>query len=100
VLYGNSFAGVDGTIGNPPRLFQLKSAPDASTLSRVIGVAKQNAQRHGDRDLELHVVASGLSLAEATEELRAHPVTHGEWLGRVVVHVREGQLPLPPSGAP
>jgi hypothetical protein len=100
VLYGNSFAGVDGTIGNPPRLFQLKTAQDGPTLIRVITEAKQNAQRHGDRGLELHVLATELSLAQATEELRRTPVPFGSWLGGVTVHVRGGHFKVPSSGSP
>ena len=100
VLYGNNFAGVDGTIGNPPRLFQLKSAPDAATLTRVITDAKQNAQRHGDRGLELHVVAQGLTMDQANEQLQRSPVTFGAWLGRVVVHVQGGFIPVRSSGRP
>jgi hypothetical protein len=100
VLYGNNFAGVDGTIGNPPRLFQLKSAPDAPTLSRVIMDAKQNAQRHGDRGLELHVVARGLTMDQVNGELQRNPVTFGAWLSRVVVHVQGGFIPVTSSGHP
>jgi hypothetical protein len=100
VLYGNNFAGVDGTIGNPPRLLQLKSAPDAATLTTVIATAKQNAQRHGDRGLEVHVVAQGLTMDQAMAELQRNPVTFGAWLGRVVVHVQGGFIPLHSSGRP
>jgi hypothetical protein len=98
VFYGNSFAGVDGTIGNPPRLFQLKTAEDGPTLIRVITEAKQNAQRHGDRGLEVHVLAREVSLAQATEELRRTPVPFGSWIGRVTVHVRGGHFEVPSSG--
>lgn len=100
VLYGNSFGGVDGTIGNPPRLLQLKSAQDGATLIRVIGEAKQNAQTFGDRGLEVHVLATGLTLAQATDALRASPVPFGSWLARVVVHVQGGRFDVSSSGTP
>jgi hypothetical protein len=99
VLYGNNFSGVDGTIGaNPPRLLQLKSAQDGPTLIRVLTEARQNAQRHGDRGLEVHVLARELSLAQASDELRRTPVPFGSWLGRVTIHVRGGHFEVPPSG--
>ena len=98
VLYGNSFAGVDGTIGNPPRLLQLKAAPDAATLVHVIATAKQNAQTHGDRGLEVHVDARGLTLAQAAAVLQATPVTPGAWLRRVTIHVAGGAVELQSSG--
>jgi len=100
VLYGNQFAGVDGTIGNPPRLFQLKSAQDGPTLVRVITEARQNAQAHGDRGLEVHVWAPEMSLSQATDALLRDPVPYQSWLGRVVVHVRGGYFVVPTSGAP
>ena len=101
VLYGNNFSGLDGTIGTSPvRLLQLKSAQDGPTLIRVITEAKQNAQRHGDRNLEIHVLAPEISLAQATEALRATPVPYGSWLAEVVVHVRGGYFRLPASGSP
>ena len=100
VIYGDSFGGVDGTIGAPPRLLQMKSAPDAAALVRVLNEAKQNAQRFGDRDLEVHIAAPDLTLAEATEALRKAPVPFGSWLARVTVHVRGGHFDVPPSGRP
>ena len=100
-LYGNSFGGVDGTIGNPKRLYQQKSAPDVATLGRVIAEAKQNAQSFGDRWVEVHVVAPEISLSQATDYLRANPIPpYGSWLSRVVVHVRGGFFVVPSSGVP
>ena len=97
VLYGNNFSGIDGTIGaNPPRLLQLKSAQDGPTLIRVLTEARQNAQRHGDRGLDVHVLARELSLAQASDELRRTPVAFGSWLGRVTIHVRGGHFEAPP----
>ena len=101
VVYGDSFAGVDGTIGTAPvRLLQLKTARDAATLVRVLNEAKQNAQRQGDRGLEVHIIARDLSLAEATQALRAAPVPYDSWLGRVTIHVRGGHFDVPSSGRP
>jgi hypothetical protein len=36
------------------------------TLIRVIAEARQNTQAHGDRGLEVHVVAPEVSLSQAT----------------------------------
>jgi hypothetical protein len=101
VLYGNAFGGVDGTIGRPPRLLQLKAAHDAPTLVRVIRTAKENAQQFGDRGLEVHVLAPQLTLEKAQQALRAEPTTFGVWLGAVTVYVEGGGwFKLPESGRP
>ena len=77
-----------------------QAAQDGPTLIRVITEARQNAQAHGDRGLEVHVVAPEVSLSQATNELRRNPVPYQSWLGRVVVHVRGGTFVVPSSGAP
>jgi hypothetical protein len=77
-----------------------QAAQDGPTLIRVITEARQNAQAHGGRGLEVHVVAPEVSLSQATNELRRNPVPYQSWLGRVVVHVRGGYFVVPSSGAP
>jgi hypothetical protein len=77
-----------------------RAAQDGPTLIRVITEPRQNAQAHGDRGLEVHVVAPEVSLSQATKELRRNPVPYQSWLGTVVVHVRGGYFVVPSSGAP
>jgi hypothetical protein len=72
--------------------------PDADPSHR--GGQAEHAEAHGDRGLEVHVVAPEVSLSQATNELRRNPLPYQSVLGTVVVHMPGAYFVVQSSGAP
>ncbi|AFE04347.1 hypothetical protein COCOR_01875 [Corallococcus coralloides DSM 2259] len=64
---GNSFPGIDGTIGSPPRAIQLKYLPtsaDASAARSTAMGALERARNAGFNDVEVYIKSDGKEMKD------------------------------------
>ena len=85
-LFGDTFPGIDGTIGRPPRPLQLKGVPASEgieNIPRVAGEALENARGHGFSRVEVSVEAPGRTVAQVREAFVKNPTPWTKDPGRL-----------------
>jgi hypothetical protein len=105
-LFGNTYRGIDGTIGRPPRPLQLKGVPQrgpagAAEVYRSAVVARDKAIRAGFNDVEVRITAPNVTRAELAAEF-ARPTNpgvyyDGQGVRRIVIHCAGGEVYRPPT---
>ncbi|MEX5307026.1 hypothetical protein RF644_14870 [Kocuria sp. CPCC 205258] len=104
-LFGDSYQGIDGTIGTPPRPLQLKgyTTTDPAEIVRMAQKAQLNAQGAPYTRVEVSIDAPGITKAQAREAFSAvdpKTVTDGTTVSRVRVWCKNNEVYEPTSFAP
>jgi hypothetical protein len=94
-LFGDTFPGIDGTIGRPPRPLQLKHVPQSEAISNIPRVAEDaltKAREHGFSRLEVSIEAPGRTVAEVRDAFARHPskFTDSVSVSRVRIWCKDG----------